>query len=129
MHKGIVPALTAGSVAAFLAAMLVGQGGQLSTSSPKPDFSAVCEFIKTEMGVGTATPSIAVAVARGNEILWEEGFGWIDRPGGTVATPDILYYAASVTKTITATALMILRERKQLDLDRPANLYCRRVAL
>jgi ABC-type antimicrobial peptide transport system permease subunit len=62
------------------------------------------------MGVGTVTPSIAVAVARGNEILWEEGFGWIDHPGGTAATPHTLYYVASVTKTITATALMILHE-------------------
>jgi CubicO group peptidase (beta-lactamase class C family) len=102
---------------------------QLSTPTAKPDFSAARELITTRMGVGTATPSIAVAVARGNEILWEEGFGWIDHAGGTAATPQTLYYVASVTKTITATALMILKERQQLDLDRPANLYLKAAKL
>lgn len=126
---GITRVLIAGSFAAFLADTLVGQGGRLSAPPPKPDFSSVREFIQTEMGVGTRTPSLAVAVARGREILWEEGFGWIDRPGGTVATAGTLYYSASVTKTITATALMILSERKQLDLDRPANLYLKTAKL
>jgi CubicO group peptidase (beta-lactamase class C family) len=120
MRPDIRLALIAAWVAAFLAT---------PSAQPKPDFSAVREFIKTEMGVGTGTPSIAVAVARGNEILWEEGFGWIDRPGGTAATPDTLYYTASVTKAITATALMVLSERKQLDLDRPANLYLKTAKL
>ena len=120
MGKGIKLASIAGWVAVSLTA---------TSAQPIPDFSAVREFIKTEMGVGTGTPSIAVAVARGNEILWEEGFGWVDHPGGTVATKDTLYYSASVTKAITATALMILSERKQLDWDRPANLYLKTAKL
>lgn len=35
---------------------------------------------------------MAVAVTRGSEILWEEGFGWIDRPGGTAATAGLTTY-------------------------------------
>lgn len=77
----------------------------------------------------TSTPSMAVAVARDQDVLWEEAFGWIDQQGGTSATPDTLYYVASVTKAITATALMVLQERKQLDLDSPANVYLRRAKL
>lgn len=96
---------------------------QAPTAAAQPDFSPVRDFVRAEMGVGTLTPSLTVAVARGNTILWEEGFGSIDRPGGTAATPDTLYYIASVTKTVTATALMVLHERKQIDLDRPANRY------
>jgi CubicO group peptidase (beta-lactamase class C family) len=121
--------LIAAWIAAFLGEPLIAQNGRVSTPSPKPDFSAVREFINAEMGVGTSTPSMAVAVARGNEILWEEGFGSIDRPGGTSATAQTLYYTGSVTKAITATALMILSERKQLDLDRPANLYLKAAKL
>jgi CubicO group peptidase (beta-lactamase class C family) len=119
---GLLVASVAGGLGPFL-------GGDpappvaASTSPPGPNFSAVREFIRTELGVGTNTPSVAVAVARGDAILWEEGFGWIDQPGGTPATADTLYYAASVTKAVTATALMVLHERKQLDLDRPANAY------
>src|SRR5262245_21706100 len=89
-----------------------------------PDFSAVREYITARL-VATSTPSMAVAVTRGPDVLWEEGFGWIDRPGGTAATPDTQYYVASVTKAITATAVMVLHERKQLDLDQPANRYLR----
>jgi len=102
---------------------------QVPTVSSRPDFSPVRDFINREAGVGTSTPSIAVAVTRGNQILWEEGFGSIDRPGGTVATPHTLYYVASVTKTVTATALMVLQERHRLDLDGPANRYLKAVKL
>jgi CubicO group peptidase (beta-lactamase class C family) len=121
-----VVALLAGSLIVLLTEV---PAGQRTASPPSPDFSPVREFIKTEMGVGTSTPSLAVAVARGNEILWEEGFGWIDHPGGTAATADTLYYGASVTKAITATALMVLHERRQVELDRPANLYLRTAKL
>lgn len=100
----------------------------MSTSAPRPDFSAVREIIMKGMAA-SSTPSMAVAVARGNDILWEEGFGWLDRPGGTPATADTLYYAASVTKAVTATALMILHERKQVDLDQPANRYLKAAKL
>jgi CubicO group peptidase (beta-lactamase class C family) len=92
MRAATTCALMAVIVASLCATTLVGQA--------KPDFSAVRDLIKAEMAA-TSTPSMAVAVARGDEILWEEGFGWIDRPGGTTATAHTLYYAASVTKAIT----------------------------
>jgi CubicO group peptidase (beta-lactamase class C family) len=125
-RPAILLAVTAVCAAAVLAAT---PAPQVSSASPKPDFSVIRAFMNTEMGVGIRTPSLAVAVARGNDILWEEGFGSIDGPGGTAATANTLYYAASVTKTITATALMILRERKRLDFDRPANLYLKTAKL
>jgi CubicO group peptidase (beta-lactamase class C family) len=120
--------LVAGTVAASASKSLHGQGVASSNSSIAPDFSTVREYIKSRIAAAS-TPSMAVAVARGNEILWEEGFGWIDRQGGTPATPDTLYYAASVTKAVTATALMVLYERRQFDLDRPANRYLKRAKL
>jgi CubicO group peptidase (beta-lactamase class C family) len=111
----IVASLTLPS---FLGAQSQPSGGLGKT----PDFSSIRSMIREQMAA-TDTPSMAVAVTRGNEILWEEGFGFIDHPGGTATTPNTLFYCASVTKTITATALMILAERKQLDLDHPANEY------
>ena len=108
-------------VAVWLGVSVHGQPGS-------PDFSQVRAYITAQMAA-TSTPSMAVAVAAGPTVLWEEGFGWVDRPGGTAATPDTLYYVASVTKAITATGLMTLHDRKQLDLDRPANQYLRRAKL
>lgn len=69
------------------------------------------------------TPSIAVAVARNGEVLWEEGFGWADRANGVRASEHTMYALASVTKPLTATGLMVLSDRGLIDLDRPVNEY------
>jgi CubicO group peptidase (beta-lactamase class C family) len=68
-------------------------------------------------------PSVAVAVTRGGRIVWEEGFGFADVEKRIEATPSTLYSLASVTKPITATAVLRLVERGRLELDRPANAY------
>ncbi len=68
-------------------------------------------------------PSISVAVARGNQIIWEESFGWADRENHIPATADTMYTLGSTSKPITATAIMLLRERGLLNLDRPINDY------
>jgi len=70
-------------------------------------------------------PSISVAVARGNQILWEESFGWADRENRIPATPDTMYMLGSTSKPMTATAIMLLRDRGLLNLDRPINDYLR----
>jgi CubicO group peptidase (beta-lactamase class C family) len=68
-------------------------------------------------------PSVAVAVARGHQIIWEEGFGWADRERMIRATPNTMYSLASISKPMTATGLMTLVERGKIDLDKPANDY------
>src|SRR5262249_35326787 len=91
-------------------------------SADKPDFSEARQFIQKHM-VKYSNPSIAVAVARRGVFLWEEGFGWADRENRIPATEHTMYYMASVDKSFTTVALMLLQERKQLDLDRPINDY------
>ena len=45
----------------------------------EPDqFDAIREEIQRRL-VQQSVPSVSVAVARGDRILWEEGFGWADR--------------------------------------------------
>lgn len=71
----------------------------------------------------TNVPSVSVAVAEGGKIVWEEAFGWADREKMIPATPNTMYSLASISKPITATALMMLVEEGKVDLDRPANDY------
>jgi CubicO group peptidase (beta-lactamase class C family)/acetyl esterase/lipase len=85
-------------------------------------FNAIRKEIQRRM-VQQSVPSASVAVARGDRILWEEGFGWADRENRLRATPHTPYTLGSVSKPITATALMILVERKRLALDKPINDY------
>lgn len=68
-------------------------------------------------------PSIAVAVAHNGKIIWEEGFGLANRETKLLATQHTSYALASVSKPITATALLILNERGLVDLDSPINNY------
>ena len=115
------PGFTAVAVLA-LAMPLLAQPKSALDSTSKPDFSKARQLIQEHM-IEWSIPSISVAVARRAEILWEEGFGWADRENRIPATEHTMYYMASVDKAFTAMALMILQERKQLDLDLPVNDY------
>lgn len=83
-----------------------------------PDFGPVREHVAAVMR-WTGVASIAVAVARDGEILWEEGFGWADRRRRRRADEHTMYSLASISKPFTATGIMVLRERGQLALEQP----------
>jgi CubicO group peptidase (beta-lactamase class C family) len=91
-------------------------------------FNDVRKLIQDGLARDSA-PGLAIAVARGDSILWMEGFGWADPEKRIPVTVNTPFYLASTTKTITATAVMILRERGRLDLNRPANDYLRAAKL
>jgi CubicO group peptidase (beta-lactamase class C family) len=86
------------------------------------DFAPVRAKIQALM-LECALPSVSVCVAQHGETVWEESFGWADRARRILATPHTLYSLASISKPITATAIMILKERGKLELDRPINNY------
>lgn len=88
-------------------------------------FSDVKSRIRREM-LESGIPSVAVAVARDGEIVWEEAFGWADRERMVPATVHTLYCLASVSKPYTATGVMKLVEQGKLDLDKPINDYLHR---
>jgi CubicO group peptidase (beta-lactamase class C family) len=92
------------------------------TTRGETRFDGVRALIRSAI-VEESLPSLAVAVARDGQILWEEGFGWADREARTPATAQTMYSLASISKPITATGIMRLVEEKKLDLDRPINDY------
>jgi CubicO group peptidase (beta-lactamase class C family) len=93
----------------------------------KPELArAEIDSLRTRIRGWLATehvPSVAIAVTQHGRVVWEEGFGLADVARRVPAGPATRYSLASVTKPITATALMTLVERGQVDLDRPANTY------
>ena len=62
-------------------------------------------------------PSLAAAVVRGGELVWETAVGVADVTGGREASPDTQYRLGSITKTFTAAAIMQLRDAGKLDLE------------
>jgi CubicO group peptidase (beta-lactamase class C family) len=105
----------------FLSSSLLGQT-TTATQKHEPDFANVRKYIQQQMAT-QFVPSISVAVVRDKTILWEEGFGLANRQNHMKATELTPYSLASVTKTITGTAIMMLQERQQLNLDHPVNEY------
>lgn len=98
-------------------------GAALACAAEDDPFSAVRQEIVEQIEQEQVVPSLAVAVAREGQIVWEEGFGMADREHQASATPRTMYSLASISKPITATGLMVLVQRGQLDLDRPINDY------
>lgn len=110
--------------AGYLIIIAVGSSSISSqeVSPQRPDLSAIRREVQANIAAGKV-PGISIAVAKNRQILWEEGFGLADVEKKTSATANTRYYIASVTKTITATAIMQLQERGKLRLDNPVNDY------
>jgi len=69
------------------------------------------------------TPGIAVAVVRGDEVVWSAGVGWADKEHGILVTPATAFQLASVSKTVTCAGIMALVQEGVLDLDADINDY------
>lgn len=72
-------------------------------------------------------PSLAVAVAIDEELLWSEAVGWADLEAKTPASTTTQYAIGSVSKPLTATAAMLLVEQGVLALDSPISTYLPRL--
>lgn len=68
-------------------------------------------------------PGLSIAIVHDQELVWARGFGCADREAGKPAATDTIYRIASITKTFTATAVMILRDAGKLQLDDPITRY------
>ena len=68
-------------------------------------------------------PSISVCIIKEDTVVWSKGYGLYNIEQNKQATPDTIYLSASISKTVTATALMQLWEQGLFDLDEDVNNY------
>ncbi|HTZ04257.1 MAG TPA: serine hydrolase domain-containing protein [Gaiellaceae bacterium] len=68
-------------------------------------------------------PSVAAAVVRDGEKVWETAVGAADVDAKRDATPEMQYRVGSITKTFTAAAVMQLRDAGKLGLDDTLDLH------
>lgn len=61
--------------------------------------------------------SASVAVVEHGEVVFAEAYGLADRETGRAATADTVYGLASITKSLTATAVCVTADQGLLDLD------------
>jgi CubicO group peptidase (beta-lactamase class C family) len=106
-------------VAAALAAGLLP-----AQEAPDAALASVKRFIEEGVRAGRS-PSVALAVVREDRVIWSAGFGMADVEAQRPATADSAYLLASVSKSLTATGLMLLVDEGKVELDRAANDYLR----
>ncbi len=68
-------------------------------------------------------PGMTVAVARGGQLVYFESFGYADIQTRKPVAQDSIFRIYSMTKPVTATAVMILFEEGKFMLDEPVSKY------
>jgi CubicO group peptidase (beta-lactamase class C family) len=71
-----------------------------------------------------SVPGLSAAVVLEGEPRWSQGFGMADLENSSPATSSTLFRLGSISKPISATAVLQLWEHGKLDLDAPVQKYC-----
>ena len=96
------------------------------TEAPAPGYELAVDSARTaarKLVRMDHLPGVSVAVGRGSKLVYAEAFGWADLSNEVLATPRTLYPVGSISKSMTATAAGLLRERDRLDFDVPIQKY------
>ena len=94
--------------------------------APVPRYAAAVDSARTaarDLVRDDHVPGISVAVGQGSKVVYAEAFGWADLSQEVLATPSTLYPVGSISKSMTATAAGLLRQRGRLDFDVPIQKY------
>lgn len=68
-------------------------------------------------------PGMGLAVTQGDWVLHVGGYGVADATSGRGVDDDTAFYIASSTKALTATAVVVLADRGEIELDAPVTRY------
>jgi len=90
------------------------------------DYTAVADYIRAlahkEMSDHDVV-GMSVALVDDQQVVWSEGFGYANKANSIKAIPDTVYRVGSLAQLFTATAVMLLAEQGELDLDQPVQAY------
>lgn len=113
--------------AAFALCLLVllspSRAAAQQTTLPPEKVRQIEALVAAEMSK-QKIPGLTVAVAADRRVRWSAGFGMQDIENAVAARPATVYRLGSISKPITAVAVMQLYERGKIDLDAPVQKYC-----
>lgn len=112
----LVLMLPAAPVSAADRVLQPGRPDQVGVSGPR--LEVVNQILAEETRSGRVTAASALVARRGVVVL-RGGWGTLAPGAATRAGPETVYILASITKPVTATALMLLVERGQVSLTDP----------
>jgi len=124
IKKFLFPALLFGSGLALIyrhSARAYAKHAPAKLDSEHDSYDAIDAYVEGQMR-RLNIPGLSLAVVEGDRIVHRRGFGHA-RPGGEVPTPQTPFFIGSLTKSITALAVMQLVEAGKVELDAPVQRY------
>ncbi len=73
--------------------------------------------------VALGIPGLSMAIVKDSKLVHASGFGIANRYHGTSVSADTLFNLASVSKPLTAVAVLQLAEQRKLDINAPVQKY------
>ncbi len=92
--------------------------GELPAKTSEAIDAAVAQFMEKQR-----VPGLSLAIEVDGQIVRERGYGLADVENHVPATPQSVYRLASISKMLTAVAVMQLEEKSKLDLSAPIQQY------
>jgi CubicO group peptidase (beta-lactamase class C family) len=107
--------------AAYLASKPGSHAPTANGADTDLDFAEIERFVQDEMAA-QRIPGLALGIVEGDRIAYVRGFGTADDSGREV-TPQTPFIIGSVSKSLTALAVMQLVEEDKIELDAPVQRY------
>ncbi len=98
-----------------------GSGQAANNQSDEIDFKAIDEYVASKMRA-PRIPGLALAIVKDDQIIYLKGYGEAESSGRPV-TPQTPFLIGSITKSLTALAVMQLVEAGKIELDAPVQRY------
>ena len=95
--------------------------GQEPDRLPEPENPNELDRFILDGMKGSKVPGLVAAVVKNGKVLWTGAYGWANREQKIPVTNDTLFQVASVSKPVTACAVMQLVEQGKLSLDAEVN--------
>jgi CubicO group peptidase (beta-lactamase class C family) len=109
------------SIAPALAQLRMGDPASVGMS--RAGLDRVHTMLESEVREGRVGAA-SILIARRGTVVLHEGFGHLSPdPGSPAVEPDSVFLVASITKPVTATAMMMLVERGKVSLGEPVSTY------
>ena len=99
-----------------------GYGAAPTTTLDDATVAKIDAIVETAM-TDYPTPGFEMCIVKDGQVVYNEGFGMADVEGGRPMTPSTASSQASISKSLTAMAVMQLVEQGKIDLDAPVTTY------